>query len=159
MKRNYLIAALSLIVILSFTMLIWAEEDEPADNMEILKEAVKANKKLVITTNMELTVSEAEKFWPVYNEYQNQLGKLSEQRIALVEKYAENYETMTDDLAIELLDTHFSIEAQRLSLQSVYVPKFKKVLAPIKVVRYFQCENKIAAAVNFEIAAQIPLIK
>jgi hypothetical protein len=159
MKRNYLIAALSFIVILSFALLISAEEDEPADNMEILKEAVKANKKLVITTNMKLTTSEAEKFWPVYNEYQNQLEKLSEQRVALVEKYAENYETMTDDIATELLDTHFSIEAQRLSLQSVYVPKFKKVLPPIKVVRYFQCENKIAAAVNFEIAALIPLIK
>ncbi|MHC4842826.1 MAG: hypothetical protein ACYTFM_05550 [Planctomycetota bacterium] len=159
MKRNYLIAALSLIVILSFALLIWAEEDGPADDMEILKEAVRANKKLVITTNMELTASEAEKFWPVYNEYQSQLEKLFEQRKALVEKYAENYETMTDDIAIELLDTHFSIEAQRLSLQSVFVPKFKKVLPPIKVVRYFQCENKIAATVFFEVAAQIPLIK
>jgi len=159
MKRNYLIVALSLIVILSFALLISAEEDEPADNMEILKEAVKANKKLVITTNMKLTATEAGKFWPVYDEYQKQLEKLSEQRIALIEKYANNYETMTDELAIELLETHLSIEAQRLSLQSVFISKFKKVLSPIKTVRYFQCENKISAIVNLELANQIPLIK
>jgi hypothetical protein len=144
---------------MSFTLLISAEEDEPADNMEILKEAVKANKKLVITTNMKLTTTEAGKFWPVYDEYQKQLEKLTQQRIALIENYAKNYETMTDELALELLDTHMSIEAQRLSLQSVFVPKFKKVLPPIKVVRYFQCENKIAAIVNLELAGQIPLIK
>jgi hypothetical protein len=144
---------------MSFTLLISAEEDEPADNMEILKEAVKANKKLVITTNMKLTTTEAGKFWTVYDEYQKQLEKLNQQRIALIENYAKNYETMTDELALELLDTHMSIEAQRLSLQSVFVPKFKKVLPPIKVVRYFQCENKIAAIVNLELAGQIPLIK
>ena len=159
MKRNCLIVALSLIVVMSFTLLISAEEDEPADNMEILKEAVKANKKLVITTNMKLTSTEAGNFWPVYDEYQKQLEKLTQQRIALIENYAKNYETMTDELALELLDTHMSIEAQRLSLQSVFVPKFKKVLPPIKVVRYFQCENKIAAIVNLELAGQIPLIK
>ena len=159
MKRNCLIVALSLIVVMSFTLLISAEEDEPADNMEILKEAVKANKKLVITTNMKLTSTEAGNFWPVYDEYQKQLEKLSGQRIALIENYAKNYETMTDELALELLDTHMSIEAQRLSLQSVFVPKFKKVLPPLKVVRYFQCENKIAAIVNLELAGQIPLIK
>lgn len=159
MKRNCLIVALSLIVVMSFTLLISAEEDEPADNMEILKEAVKANKKLVITTNMKLTSTEAGNFWPVYDEYQKQLEKLTQQRIALIENYAKNYETMTDELALELLDTHMSIEAQRLSLQSVFVPKFKKVLPPLKVVRYFQCENKIAAIVNLELAGQIPLIK
>ena len=66
---------------------------------------------------------------------------------------------MTDELAIELLDKHMSIEAQRLALQSVFVPKFKKVLPSIKVTRYFQCENKIAAIINYDLAAQIPLIK
>ncbi len=66
---------------------------------------------------------------------------------------------MTGELAIELLDNYMSIEAQRLALQSVYVPKFKKVLPPIKVTRYFQCENKIATIVNFDLAAQIPLIR
>ena len=108
---------------------------------------------------MKLTSSEAEKFWPVYEQYQKELNKIADQKLALVEKYAKNYDTMTDELALELLDNHMSIEAQRLALQSVFVPKFKKVLPPIKVTRYYQCENKVAAIINYDLAAQIPLIK
>ena len=108
---------------------------------------------------MKLTSSEAEKFWPVYEQYQKELGKIADQKLALIEKYAKNYNTMTDKLAVELLDYHMSIEAQRLALQCVFVPKFKKVLPPVKMTRYFQCENKITAIVNYELATKIPLIK
>ncbi len=148
-----------LVTIMSLTMLTSAGEDKPADNMKIFRETVLANKKLVIAENMKLTSSEAEKFWPVYEQYQKELGKIADQKLDLIEKYAKNYQTMTDELAIELLDKHMSIEAQRLALQSVFVPKFKKVLPPIKLTRYFQCENKFGAAVNYELAAGIPLIK
>ena len=148
-----------LVTIMSLTMLTSAGEDKPADNMKIFRETVLANKKLVIAENMKLTSSEAEKFWPVYEQYQKELGKIADQKLDLIEKYAKNYQTMTDELAIELLDEYMSIEAQQLALQSVFVPKFKKVLPPIKVTRYFQCENKIAAIVNYELDAQIPLIR
>jgi hypothetical protein len=148
-----------LVIVMSLSMLTSAVEDKPADNMEIFRESVLANKKLVIAENMKLTSSEAEKFWPVYEQYQKELGKIADQKLALIEKYAKNYNAMTDKLAVELLDYHMSIEAQRLALQSVFIPKFKQALPPIKVTRYFQCENKIAAIVNFELAAKIPLIK
>ena len=158
MKRNQFITTVLLVVVVSLTMLTSAEQDKPADAMEIFREAIHANKKLAISNNMRLTASEAEKFWPVYEKYQGELKKIVDQRLTLIEKYAKNYKEMTDDLAIELLDDHLAIEAQRLALQSAFVPKFKKVLPAIKVTRYFQCENKIAAIVNFELAAKIPLI-
>lgn len=148
-----------MLVIVSLAVLTSASEDKPTSNMEIFRESVLANKKLVIAENMKLTSSEAKKFWPVYEQYQKELGKIADQKLALIEKYAKNYRTMTDELAVELLDYYMSIEAQRLALQSVFVPKFKKVLPPIKVTRYFQCENKVAAIVNYELAAGIPLIK
>lgn len=148
-----------LIIVVSLTMLTFADEDKPADNMEILRESVLANKKVVIAENMKLSSSEAKKFWPVYEQYQKELGKIADQKLVLIKQYAKNYEAMTDELAVELLDSYMSIEAQRLALQSVFVPKFKKVLSPVKVTRYFQCENKIAAIINFDLAAAIPLIR
>ena len=148
-----------LVIVVLLTTLTFAGKDKPADNMEILRESVLANKKLVIAENMKLTSSEAEKFWPVYEDYQKERGKIANQKLDLIEKYSKNYRTMTDELAIELLDKYMSIEAQRLALQSVFVPKFKKVLPPIKVTCYFQCENKIDAIINYDLAAQIPLIK
>ncbi|MHC4912563.1 MAG: hypothetical protein ACYTE5_06110 [Planctomycetota bacterium] len=159
MKNSRLITAVFLAAVMSLAMLAFADLDKPADNMEILRKAIQANKKLVIAENMELTPLEGEKFWPLYDDYQKQLQKLDDQKIALIEKYAKDYLKMTDELALELLDSYMSIEAQRLALQTVFVPRFKEVLPPIKVVRYFQCENKIAAIINFDLAAKIPLIK
>jgi hypothetical protein len=159
MKNSRLITAVFLAAVMSLAMLAFADLDKPADNMEILRKAIQANKKLVIAENMELTPLEGEKFWPLYDDYQKQLQKLDDQKIALIEKYAKKYLKMTDELALELLDSYMSIEAQRLALQTVFVPRFKEVLPPIKVVRYFQCENKIAAIINFDLAAKIPLIK
>ena len=154
-----MLTVILVVIVMSLAMSTTAQKDELAENMEILREALRANKKLVIANNMNLMPSEAEKFWPVYEDYQKELGKIANQKLDLIEKYAKNYQTMTDELAIELLDKYMSIEAQRLALQSVFVPKFKKVLPPIKVTRYFQCENKIAAIINYDLAAQIPLIK
>ncbi len=159
MKRNRLITTVVLAAVMSLAMLAFAGLDKPADNMEILRKAIQANKKLVIAENMELTPLEGEKFWPLYDDYQKQLQKLDDQKITLIEKYAKNYLKMTDELALELLDSYMSIEAQCLALQTVFVPRFKEVLPPIKVTRYFQCENKIAAIINFDLAAKIPLIK
>jgi hypothetical protein len=159
MKSRRLITAVFLAVVMSLAMLAFADLDKPADNMEILRKAIQANKKLVIAENMALTPLEGEKFWPIYDDFQKQMQKLDDQKVALIEKYAKNYLKMTDELAIELLDSYMSIEAQRLALQTVFVPRFKEVLPPIKVVRYFQCENKIAAIINFDLAAKIPLIK
>jgi hypothetical protein len=144
---------------MSLAMPALADLDKPADNMEILRKAIQANKKLVIAENMRLTPLEGEKFWSLYDKYQKELQKLDDQKVALIEKYAKNYQKMTDEFALELLDYHMSIEAQRLALQTVFVPRFKEVLPPIKVARYFQCENKIAAIINFDLAAKIPLIK
>jgi hypothetical protein len=159
MKNSRLITAVFLAAVMSLAMLAFADLDKPADNMEILRKAIQANKKLVIAENMALTPLEGEKFWPLYDDYQKQMQKLDDQKIALIEKYAKNYLKMTDELALELLDTYMSIEAQRLALQTVFVPRFKEVLPPIKVTRYFQCESKIAAIINFDLAAKIPLIK
>ena len=65
-------------------------QDKPADNMEIVKEKVHADKKLFIATNMELTESEAKAFWPVYEAYQAELGKLRERDSNLIDEFAGN---------------------------------------------------------------------
>ena len=74
-------------------------QDTPADNMEIVKEKIRTDKKLFIATNLQLTESEAKAFWPIYEAYQAEFGKLVEREIKLIEKFAANFETMSDDVA------------------------------------------------------------
>jgi hypothetical protein len=133
--------------------------DKPADNMQIVREKAQADKKLLVATNMELTESEAKAFWPVYEKYQNELEKINDRTVKLINDYAKNYEMMTNDFAKKLLDDYLTIESDRMKLLQSYVPEFRKVLSDIKVTRYYHIENKIQAIVNYELASSIPLVK
>ncbi|MDN3512167.1 MAG: hypothetical protein NG784_12820 [Candidatus Jettenia sp.] len=134
-------------------------QDKPADNMQIVIEKVRADKKLLIADNMQLTETEAKAFWPVYNQYQDELFLLRVRTAKLIGDYRDAYDKMTNDTAKKLLDEYINIETLALKLRKVYLPKFREVLPDAKVLRYYQIENKIYAALVYEIAVNIPLIK
>ena len=132
---------------------------KPADNMQLVREKIKTDKKLFIAQNMNLTESEAKVFWPVYENYQKDLAKLVDKTVKLVENYAANYQTMTEEAAKELINGYLAIEGERVTLMKSFLPKFRKVLPEKKVARYYQLENKIDAVVSYGLAKQIPLVK
>ncbi len=134
-------------------------QDKPSDNMQILREKVKADKKLLVAANMELTESEAKGFWPVYEDYQKDLTAINQRIAKLIESYAEDYraKTLSDEKAKKLIDESVAIEQAEAGLKASYLPKLSKVLPPKKVARYLQIENKIRAAVKYELAAGVPL--
>ena len=135
-------------------------QDKPADNMQILRDKVKADKKLVVAMNMELTESEAKGFWPVYEAYQKDLEAIYQRTAKLIQSYAENYraKTLTDEKAKKLIDEMVAVEKIDGGLMASYVPKLGNVLPSIKVARYLQIENKIRAALKYDLAANIPLV-
>jgi len=131
------------------------------DNMQILRDKIKADKKLVVAANMELTESEAKGFWPVYEEYQKDLAALNQRIGKLIDSYAADYRanTLTDEKAQKLIDELVAIEKDDGGLQATYAPKLGKVLPAKKVARYLQIENKIRAALKYELAANIPAVQ
>jgi hypothetical protein len=133
--------------------------DKPTDNMQIVLEKIRADKKLLAAENMELTEAEAKAFWPAYDRYQDELFILRVRAAKLVKDYSDAYEKMTNDTAKKLLDEYMTVEALGLKLRQGYLPKFRKALPETKVARYFQIENKIHAVLMYEAAANIPLLK
>jgi len=138
-----------------------AAQDKPADNMQIMKEKVKADKKVLVATNMQLTESEAKGFWPVYEEYQKDLGAINQRIGNLIQSYAADYKanTLTDEKAKKLVDELVAIEQAEAGLKTSYVPKLSKVLPMKKVARYLQIENKVRALVKYDLAGGIPLVR
>jgi len=136
-------------------------QDKPADNMQILREKVRADKKLLVAANMELTESEAKGFWPVYEQVQNDLAAINQRIAKLIESYAADYRasTLTDDKAKKLIDEMVAIEQAEAGLKTSSVPKLRKVLPEKKVARYLQIENKIRAVVKYELAEKVPLVQ
>jgi hypothetical protein len=131
------------------------------DDMQILREKIKADKKLVVASNMQLTESEAKVFWPVYEQYQRDLTAINQRIAKLIESYAADYRanSMTDEGAKKLIGEFVAIEKAEAAMKESYVPKLSQALPPKKVARYLQIENKIRAMVKYELAGGIPLVQ
>jgi polyhydroxyalkanoate synthesis regulator phasin len=163
MKKNikvtFLLTLAAAITILLVSPVV--SQDKPADNMQILLDKVKADKKLLVAANMELTESEAKGFWPVYEGYQKDLTAINQRIGKLIESYAADYRanTLTDAKAKKLTDELVAIGKAEAELQASYVPRLSKVLPAKKVARYLQIESKIRAALKYELAANIPLVQ
>jgi Spy/CpxP family protein refolding chaperone len=131
-------------------------------NIQILLDKVKADKKLLIASNMDLTDQEAQKFWPLYESYQKELGDLNHKLGKLINEYAEAYNknkgTVSEDLAKNLINEALKTEGAEVKMRRAYAEELIKVLPATKVARYLQMENKIRAAIKFDLAANIPLI-
>jgi hypothetical protein len=125
----------------------------------MVRDKIRADKKLLIAENLPLTAAEAKAFWPVYDRYQQELSALNDRMIKLIREYANNYQTMSDQTAKKLMDEYLAIDAARLKLRQAYLPRFRKALREKQVARYYQLENKVQAAVAYELAAEIPLVK
>jgi hypothetical protein len=133
-------------------------QDKPTDNMQIVVEKIRADKKLLVAENLQLTEAEAKVFWPIYGRYQDELFLLRGRTAKLITDYAAAYDQMKNETAKRLLDEYLTIQALGLKLQQTYLPKFRAVLPEVKVARYYQIENKIHAALAYELAAKIPLV-
>jgi len=130
-------------------------------NMDILRQKVKADKKLVVAANLQLTDAEGAAFWPVYDAYQKDLQQLNQRMGAMVVAYANAYNKgpVANDVAKKLLDEALAVDDAEAKLRASYAPKILGTLPATKAARYIQIENKIRAALRYELAAGIPLVE
>ena len=136
-------------------------QDKPSDtNMQILLDKVKADKKLVVAANMDLNDAEGKAFWPIYEAYQKDLQAINDRLGKTILAYADAYNktTLTDAQAKQLSDEALTIDQDEITMRKTYAARLNRVLAGKKVARYLQIENKIRAAIRYELAAGIPLV-
>ena len=128
-------------------------------NLEILMQKIKADKKLLVASNMELTDAEAKQFWPIYDSYQKDLERINQGLGGTLVEYAEAYNSgpLPDSKAAKLLNQALDAEEAEVKLKQSYAEKLEAALPERKVARYIQIENKIRAAINGALAERIPL--
>jgi len=157
---NKIVFFLALVFALSASMPVFAVQDPTDSTMQILLEKIKADKKLLVAQNMGLNDAEAKKFWPVYDAYQAELKKINQRVAALIQDYADAYnnDTMTDAKAKKMINEMIVIDQAEASMKKSFVPKLYKALPAVKAARYLQIENKIRAALRYELADAVPLV-
>lgn len=155
-----LIQLVIFLVIASTAGQVFAQDQTTNTNMQILLEKVKADKKLVVAANMDLSEAEAKGFWPAYESYQKDLQALNDRLGKTILTYAEAYnaKSLTDEQAKQLTSEALAIDQDEVALRKSYAAKLERVIPPKKVARYLQIENKIRAAIRYDLASGIPLV-
>jgi len=131
------------------------------DTMQILREKLKGDKKVVVALNMDLNEAEGKGFWPIYDEYQKDLEKINKRTADLLRRYAREYGAgdVKNDEGRQMIEELMDIEADELRRKRAIVAKLNKVLSGKKMARYMQIEQKIRAVVKYEIADAVPLVR
>ncbi|MGA8050114.1 MAG: hypothetical protein WCA09_08045 [Burkholderiales bacterium] len=157
-----LISLLSLLAAFAVAAPVHAQNKESADtNMQILRDKIKADKKALVATNMELNDKEAKAFWPLYDSYQKELETLNKRTLDLIVEYADAYNNnkLTDALAGKLIKEMVAIEGAEAAMRKREAAKLVKAIPAKKAARYLQIESKIRAVIKFDLASQIPLVE
>jgi len=129
------------------------------DDIKMLRSDLRSDKKQIIAQNLQLTDTQAEKFWPVYDAYAKELAKLGDQRYAIIQDYANNYNTLTDAQADDLLKRMLAVDASAAALRQQWEPKFRKVLTGKQTALFMQLDRRISLLIEIQVASIIPLVK
>jgi hypothetical protein len=122
--------------------LIQVKAQEPNPELNPNLEKLNAYKIAFFTRKMNLTSQEAEKFWPVYNEFQNKRSAIQLERQKLNRNINQNELNLSEKELIEAGDRHIALQVQEAALAQEYHKKFKEILTPQKIVRLYQAENQ-----------------
>ena len=126
--------------------------------VELLRSNVRQQKAEIMGAMLALNIEQAAKFWPIYNEYDAELTKLNDQRLANIQEYASNYDTMTDAKADELVQNAMNYRKQRAELMTKYYGRMKDALGGIQAARFLQVEEQLLQIIDLQIESNLPVI-
>lgn len=127
--------------------------------VELLRADVNSKKTAILTQTMAFNDEQAAKFWPIYREYDLELQKLNDQKLAGIQDYAKNFDSMTDEKADELAKLALQLEDKRNDLKKKYYEKMREQLGGILAARFLQVENQMLMVIDLQIAASLPIVK
>jgi hypothetical protein len=125
--------------------------------LTLLRRDIRSIKKQLVAANLTLTDSEATKFWPVYEQYSAETERINDTRTAIIKEYSEDYGTLTDDQADNLIRRWLDTDIEQTKLRQRYVAIFRKVLPGKKAATFFQLDRRISTMIDLQLTSQLPL--
>lgn len=148
----------SLILLISISTAISAQTalDE---QIALTRQSANTDRKIILMGNMTFTADESALFWPAWDEYRAAVAANGDRMLALIKDFAANYENMGNEKASEIMTDYFSIEMQNLVIKQSFSKNISKFMPASKVLRIIQIENKLDAAIDLQLASEIPLAR
>ena len=127
--------------------------------VELLRSDVRRQKVAILTEMMSFNEAEDTAFWPIYREYDVELSRINDDRIALIAEYAAHYDAMTDESADRIAQRALELEGRRHDLKLKYYDRVKSALSAKQAARFLQVENQLLMLIDLQIAAALPAVK
>lgn len=126
--------------------------------VDLMQAVFHIEKQSMMKESMALSAEHKDAFWTTFNAYEAERKELAKKRIALLQKYAEKYETLTEEDAASLMAESFKYQSEELKLRKSYFSKFQKATSAKVAARWMQIENYINTAITFAILDGLPFI-
>ena len=127
--------------------------------MALLRKDSRSIKKQLIAANLTLTDGQATKFWPVYEHYSAEFGKINDTRSVVIKEYADGHGQLTDEQADNLIRHWLDTDIAAAQLRQKYVPIFRKVLPGKQAATFFQLDRRISMMIDVQLTSQLPLVQ
>lgn len=127
--------------------------------LDLLKKDLNKEKRSLVSEAMDIKEENKTAFWEIYGEHETASSKQIDLRAKNINKFADNYEKLTDEIAGEIAATYFEIESSRLKNEKATYKKMKKVIGEVQAARFIQIMNQVQLLIDVQIASEIPLIE
>ena len=129
------------------------------EDIQMLRKDIRSQRKQIIAANMNLSDSEAEKFWPVYEQYVSDLVKLNGTKYALIKQYIQTRGALSDTEAENTVSQWVTVDQSVAELRRKYIPQFRKVLSPKNTALFYQLDRRVQLMIDLQLASSIPMIE
>ena len=135
-----------------------AQEGVKADEQIIIRQ-IQTDRRAVYAQNLELTEQESKAFWPIYDEFEGAMKKITDARLELLNQYAEKYDALGEADAKQMLGRRLELDKQAFALRQKYAKKVQQVLPSVKALRYVQLQDRIDNILAGNMYSLIPLAR
>ena len=135
-----------------------AQEGVKADEQILIKQ-IQTDRRAVYAQNLELTEQESKAFWPIYDEFEGAMKKITDARLELLNEYAEKYDALNDADAKQMLGRRLQLDQQAFALRQKYAKKVQQALPSVKALRYVQLQDRIDNILAGNMYSLIPLAR
>jgi len=134
--------------------------DDDRAYFEVLRSDFNTTKIHTLNQVMKLTAPEADKFWPIYRNYESELAPIGDAKLALIREFFTHYNngTLNDQNASEMARQWFANAQARLDLWKKYHQQISDALSPMRAAQFIQVEHQMALFVDLQIASEMPQI-
>ena len=134
-------------------------DEEVAAVIEAARAELRASREQLLAANLTLTPEAADRFWPLYREYNAEKARRGDERLKIIKDYATAYPDVDDATAASLVDRSVGNSKAMQKLKDRYVGKFRKVLPPVQLMRFLQIESRVDNLVELQIQRGIPVVE